>query len=279
MTVVAAVPEGKYVDIFDGHKIHYHEAGEGFPVIFIHGSGPGASGWSNFKGNYETIANLANCRCFVPDLLGYGYSSMPEEATFTYDDLKNGIQEFAKQLGLKEYALVGNSMGGAIAITLALECPEQVKQLILMAPGGLEAKEVYMEMKGIRTMIRAMYAPEGITRESMRKVFSLQLHDASLITDDIIEERFQIAEQQPRGMFEKVIVPNQAGQLAELQMPILGFWGVDDQFCPVSGAMIVAKEASQTKMTMLTECGHWVMVEHEAYFNQQCADFVRQETV
>lgn len=268
------LPEGKYVDVFDGNRMHYHEAGSGLPVIFIHGSGPGASGWSNFCHNMTALAE-AGYRALVPDMLGYGYSTMTPEPTFTYDDLVRGIQEFAENLGLKEYALVGNSMGGAVAISLALQHPDRVKKLILMAPGGLEDKQVYMEMKGIRTMIKALYAPEGITRDSLRKVLSWQLYDASLVTDALIEERFQIAQKQSPRMFEKVQVPNQTERLAELQMPVLGFWGVNDQFCPVSGATIVAKNCKNVKMTLIGECGHWVMVEHADYFNRACSEFLK----
>lgn len=271
---MSQLPEGKYVDVFGGNRIHYHEVGSGFPLIFVHGSGPGASGWSNFWPNAEAIAK-AGIRCLVPDMLGYGYSTMTPEPIFTYDDLVRGIAEFADKLGLKEYALVGNSMGGAVAITLALQQPDRVKKLILMAPGGLEAREVYMEMKGIRTMIKAMYAPEGITRESLKKIFQLQLFNPALVTDELVEQRFQVAQKQATRMFEKVIVPNQADRLAELKQPILGFWGVNDQFCPVSGAMIVAKACKKTKMTMLTECGHWVMVEHAAYFNRETIAFLQ----
>ncbi|RMF19215.1 MAG: alpha/beta fold hydrolase, partial [Candidatus Dadabacteria bacterium] len=134
---MSAVPEGKYVEIFDGYRVHYHEYGEGPAVIFVHGSGPGASGWSNFRLNAPEIA-AAGFRCLVPDMLGYGYSSITETPTFTYKDLVRGIVEFAAAVGAEDYTLVGNSMGGAVAITIGLEHPERVRNLVLMAPGGLE---------------------------------------------------------------------------------------------------------------------------------------------
>ena len=141
-------------------------------------------------------------------MLGYGYSTMTEEAKFTFDDLVQGIRRFASALGIEACGLVGNSMGGAVCIQLALEDPDFVKKLVLMAPGGMEETEVYMKMKGIRTMIKVQYSGEGITREGMRKIFSLQVHDPELVTDRIIEERYQIAIKQPKGMFEKMRVPN-----------------------------------------------------------------------
>ena len=86
--VVEAVPEGKYVTVTDGLTMHYHEAGTGErgTVLFIHGSGPGASGWSNYKRNYPVLAE-AGYRTLVPDTLGYGYSSKPEDGDYGLDYL------------------------------------------------------------------------------------------------------------------------------------------------------------------------------------------------
>ena len=69
--VVEAVPEGKYADVGNGITMHYHEAGSGDRgvILFVHGSGPGASGWSNFKGNYPFLAEHGY-RTIVPDKMG-----------------------------------------------------------------------------------------------------------------------------------------------------------------------------------------------------------------
>ena len=65
------IPEGKYANVDPGMTLHYHDAGSGEPVIFLHGSGPGASGYSNFKGNYPVFARNGY-RAIVPDLPGFG---------------------------------------------------------------------------------------------------------------------------------------------------------------------------------------------------------------
>ena len=117
-----AVPEGKYIDIGNELTLHYHEAGEGTPVIFVHGSGPGASGWSNFKGNYPTMAD-AGFRTFIPDLPGYGYSSKPKDAEYTLDFMVAALEGFVENLSLKDVILIGNSLGGAICIRFALNNP------------------------------------------------------------------------------------------------------------------------------------------------------------
>lgn len=270
---ITAVPEGKYVDIKGGLRVHYHEEGEGPAIVWVHGSGPGATGWSNFKGNYPEIAK-AGYRCLVPDLIGFGFSTTDADVAYSWELLAGAIGDFCDALGLQDVTLVGNSMGGALCIQAALDRPELFTRMILMAPGGLEDREVYTEMKGIRTMLKIMYK-QGITRDSMRDIFKLQLFNEDLITEEIIDERFQVFPRQAKNILGQVHVPNLSSRLKELACPVFGLWGVDDNFTPVSGAATLAREIDQVRVLSVNKCGHWVMVEHQALFNRMCLDFLQ----
>jgi 4,5:9,10-diseco-3-hydroxy-5,9,17-trioxoandrosta-1(10),2-diene-4-oate hydrolase len=275
--VVEAVPEGKYADVGNGVTMHYHEAGKGDRgvILFVHGSGPGASGWSNFKRNYPFLAEHGY-RTIVPDTMGYGYSTKPENGTFSLDDVGAQYKALLDALGVDRATVVGNSQGGAIAITMALNYPELVEKLVLMAPGGLEARETYMQMEGIKTMIRVLYK-EGISKETMRKVFALQLHDESKITDEVIEERYQVAMTQHKDNLARIRVTNQEERLSEIQCPVLCFWGVNDKFCPSSGASKIATRCANSRTMLIGSCGHWVMVEYAKLFNQLTLQFANDE--
>jgi 4,5:9,10-diseco-3-hydroxy-5,9,17-trioxoandrosta-1(10),2-diene-4-oate hydrolase len=267
------VPEAKYAEIGDGLRVHYHEAGSGPAVLFLHGSGPGASGWSNFRHNFPVFAE-AGFRTLVPDTLGYGYSSKPDGIDYTLDFLVGAVERFLAAVGVERCAVVGNSHGGAMSIQLALRRPDLVERLVLMAPGGLEEREVYMKMDGIRTMVKAFMDPAGISRDSMRKVFEKQLFDPSLVTDELLDERVSIAELQPKRVLTSMQVPNLAGELPKLECPIFALWGVNDRFCPMSGAITIATSCKHTRVLLLSHCGHWVMVEKRALFNDACVRFL-----
>jgi 4,5:9,10-diseco-3-hydroxy-5,9,17-trioxoandrosta-1(10),2-diene-4-oate hydrolase len=271
-----AVPEGKYADVGDGLRVHYQELGEGQPLVFLHGSGPGASGFSNFKRNYPYFAERG-FRTLIPDTLGFGYSSRPDNIDYGLDFLVGKLAKFLDQVGVARAAVVGNSHGGALAIQLALTHPELVTKLVLMAPGGLEERETYMKMEGIRTMMSVFLAKDGITRDGMRKVFGLQLYDPLFLTDEIVEERFQIAEHQPKRVLTSLNVPHLTTRLGDIRCPIFALWGVNDKFCPVSGAMRIAESCKRSRVMLLSECGHWVMVEHTDLFNRLCLDFLREQ--
>jgi 4,5:9,10-diseco-3-hydroxy-5,9,17-trioxoandrosta-1(10),2-diene-4-oate hydrolase len=271
-----AVPEGRYTDIGDGLRVHYHEEGSGPVVVFLHGSGPGASGWSNFRRNYPYLV-AQGFRVVVPDTLGFGHSSKPDDVDYTLDFLVGALERFLDRQGITSCAVVGNSHGGAIGIQLALRRPELVSKLVLMAPGGLEEREVYMKMPGIRAMVKVFLGPEGITREGMRKVFGLQLFDPAQLTEEILDERMAIAPLQPKRVLTSMVVPHLAPELGRLACPVFAFWGRDDNFCPVSGAAAISANCRRARVLTLSQCGHWVMVEHTDLFNRLTVDFLRDQ--
>ena len=270
-----AVPEGKYIDIGDHLQMHYHEAGRGTPLVFLHGSGPGASGWSNFKKNFPFFAERGH-RALVIDNLGFGHSSKPDDRDYTLDFVTGGVIKLLDRLDIEKCAVIGNSHGGAVAIQLALMQPERVSKLVLMAPGGLEERETYMQMSGIRTMMKVFLGPDGITPDGMREVFGLQLYDPTQLDEDTLDERIEIAHLQPKRVMSSLQVPHLTPHLDKIACPVLGWWGANDNFCPVSGATTLAKHCTDARVHLLSRCGHWVMVEHTEVFNRLTLDFLSQ---
>jgi 4,5:9,10-diseco-3-hydroxy-5,9,17-trioxoandrosta-1(10),2-diene-4-oate hydrolase len=265
----------RLVDVGGGLNVHVHDVGRGPAVVFLHGSGPGASGWSNFKGNFPIFAERG-FRAVVPDTLGFGQSSKPDDVDYTLDFLAAALHRALAALGVERCAVVGNSHGGALAIQLALDHPALVSKLVLMAPGGLEPRERYMEMPGIRAMIKLVLGKDGVTRAGLRDLLALQLHDPGLLDDELVDERLAVAQTQPRRVLSSLAVPHLAPRLGELACPIFGLWGMNDQFLPVSGALTLAG-CRRARVLLLSGCGHWVMIERAALFNRLCLDFLEED--
>lgn len=150
-------------------------------------------------------------------------SSREPELDYGFPLFVDGLRRFLDELELERVSLVGNSMGGAMCIRLALDEPERVDKLILMAPGGLEAREVYMGMRGIRRMLKALFGGGPLTLDSMKRVFELQVFRPEEVDDDVIAERLAVAPEQPRAVFENMRVPNQAAELGELDQRCWSF--------------------------------------------------------
>lgn len=268
------LPTGKYVTLKTGLTLHYLDIGEGPILIWLHGSGPGASGYSNFKGNYP-VFEQAGYRNIIVDLPGFGRSDKPADAQYHLDFFVTHLHALLDSLGIDRCTLLGNSLGGAIALGTALAHPKRIDKLILLAPGGVEERETYFKMKGIQRMVETFAAgPMGI--EQMRHVMQLQVFDPSNLTEAILAERAAVAPSQPANLFSTMLVPNMTERLGELNCPIFGFWGSDDVFNPPSGVFKLLEHARNARFTLLNRCGHWVQVEHPELFNRQCLEFLQE---
>lgn len=268
------LPVGKYAKLDNGLTLHYLDIGDGPVVVWLHGSGPGASGFSNFKGNYPAFDN-AGFRNIVLDLPGFGRSDKPDNVNYDLAFFVENLKLLLDNIGITSCTLLGNSLGGAIALGYTLDNPERVDSLILMAPGGVEERETYFEMEGIKRMVE-VYAQGPMGVEQMRQVMTLQLYDSSQLQDSILEERAAVAVTQPANLFTTMLVPNMTERLHEIKCPILGFWGTNDLFNPVSGTFKVLENAPHVRFTVLNRCGHWVQVEHQELFNRQCLNFLSE---
>ena len=267
------LPTGHYATLPNGLRLHYLDEGQGPVVLWLHGSGPGASGFSNFKGNYPQLV-AAGYRNILLDLPGFGRSDKPEDVRYELDFFVDCVAALLDQLGISRCTLLGNSLGGAIALGLALRQPQRAERLILLAPGGVEERETYFQMPGILRMVGLFNAgPIGL--EEMRSMMRLQLFDDSILPEELLLERVAVAVTQPKNLFSTMLVPNMRARLGEIECPILGFWGSNDNFNPVSGAQYIIDGARQARFIVLNRCGHWVQVEHRELFNRSCLEFLQ----
>ncbi|MBW8382337.1 MAG: alpha/beta fold hydrolase, partial [Youngiibacter sp.] len=114
---------------------NYHDLGEGYPLILVHGSGPGVSAWANWR---LIIPKLSQTRrVLAPDMVGFGYTDRPEGVEYNMETWTKQAIDFMDALGIEKADFVGNSFGGALAIALAVEYPERVRKVVLMGAMGV----------------------------------------------------------------------------------------------------------------------------------------------
>ncbi|MFU8765316.1 MAG: alpha/beta fold hydrolase [Haliea sp.] len=276
MGTKGVLPEGRYADCANGYRMHYLEEGAGENVVvFLHGSGPGASGYSNFKGNFPVLAG-AGYRCIVIDHVGYGFSDKPDDVDHTLDFFVQCIKQTLDQIGVSRCSLVGNSLGGVVALGMALAHPDLVEKLILMAPGGVSEMHEYQQMPGMQKMFKVFGSGEPVTPEVMKDLFATGLmYDPRHATDELVSERMQIMSIMNGHVMASMKIPVLTDRLHEIDHPVLAFWGLNERMMPESGIMALAKNLKHLQLMLLSECGHWVMVEHRDLFNRQCLDFLQ----
>ena len=266
------IPQGSYLEVENDFKFHFYDEGDGDVVVLLHGSGTGASGYTNFKNNFVALKQ-AGFRVILPDLPGYGFSSKPENEIYSLDYFNTKIIQLLDALEIKSFSLIGNSLGGALSIGLALSNPKRINKLILMAPGGIEHREVYNEMPGIKKLL-SDFLGGSMDQEKIEGLLELFPYDNSIISKEMIEERMEILPLMNTQVMASMDIPNMESQLSLIKQPILAFWGINDQFIPVSGSMKIGENCPNAQIMLFSQCGHWVMIEKEKIFNEACINFL-----
>lgn len=265
--------ERQFAELGNDTRMAYFDIGKGPAVLFLHGAGVGASSWSNFKGNFDAFVHRGY-RVLMPDLPGFGYSSKPTDTLLSTEYYADHALAFLDCLSIPACSIVGNSMGGPVALQVALNRPERVEKLILMGPGGVEDMATYLQTEGNRTMFPMFTGDRSMTEADLRRLLELQVFDPVHITDELVAERAAVMKLQPKAILGNLRGLNLEDRLGEIECPILGFWGMEDKFNPSAGAFKFLARCRDARFMIVNRCGHWVMVEHAELFNRVSLDFL-----
>ncbi|MEQ9396559.1 alpha/beta fold hydrolase [Haliea sp.] len=265
----------------EGLSVRYHEAGTGFPLIFIHGGGPGASGWSNFHRNIPELAKTH--RVIAVDLPGYGESTkltLKEPRIAFYSRI---VCRLMDALNLPKANFVGNSLGGATSVMTALLEPEKVNKLVLMGPAVSFALTTPFPSEGLKHMMN-YYREPGPSFEKMKRFVSVMVADQSLISDEIVKDRFEasvredILEHPPGPPSAESPFEPLWQDLHKIKHKTLVLWGREDRVIPVDSALIFLSQMPNAQLHIFPQCGHWVQWEKADEFNQLVTLFLGSET-
>jgi pimeloyl-ACP methyl ester carboxylesterase len=242
--------------------IHYLTGGHGDPMIVLHG---GAMAWK------ENLAELADkYTIYIPDLPGFG-RSQPIEGGFYIPEMVDFVDEFARELGLERFYLVGHSVGGGVALSYVLKFPHKIMKLVLISSMCL-GKEISLWVrvlsrsalcrsvgmavvsvfKGVRWVVMKLFA--GID-------FVLPITEASIALGSSMTT---LREQ------STVLVD----QLSSVVVPTLVVWGANDPVVPASQAYTAAKLIPQCQVKVFEGCGHSAYHDRVPEFSELVMQFL-----
>jgi 4,5:9,10-diseco-3-hydroxy-5,9,17-trioxoandrosta-1(10),2-diene-4-oate hydrolase len=284
--VLDAETTSRFADLPSGLRLHYHEAGDpsAETVLLLHGGGPGASAWTNFGRTLGVLADRFHV--LAVDQVGFGRSSKPAEFAKQYFAASaDALAELLDVLGIATAHCIGNSLGGGTSVRLALDHPGKAGRLVLMAPGGLQLNVFAADpTEGIKKLY-AFGAPPGPSKEKLADFLRTLVFDQSMITDELVEERFQYAADPDtltamRAMGASFMQPGGAEQAMlwreayKLRQRVLLIWGREDRVNPLDGALVALKLIPRAQLHVFGGCGHWAMLEKFDEFNRITADFL-----
>jgi len=270
----------------DAGVLRYHEAGDGPPLLLLHGSGPGVTGWRNYRGNLGFFAQ--HFRCLVLEFPGFGVSD--DFGGHPMLDAQRAAVVFADALGLDRVDIIGNSMGGGVGINFAINHPDRVRRLVTI--GGI-GTNIFSPgpSEGIRLLQEFTEDP---TRARLVDWLNSMVYDPALVTDELIEERWALATdpetlESARRMYGKAAFaammemmrnadfPLPWSIMHKVKAPTLLTWGRDDRVSPLDMALVPMRTIPNAELHVFPNCGHWVMIEAKSAFERTVLSFLTQD--
>lgn len=263
--------EDKWLETAEGELTHYHEMGEGTPILFLHGSGTGVTAAANWWLNLPELSEHG--RCIAIDSVGYGQ-------TVAAEGIQYGIKEWVRHavrtldaLGIEKTWIVGNSLGGWLAFQFAIDFPERLLGIVSMGTGGAKLTGA---LKG--------HSNPVLTEEGIRNTLEMFVVDKSLVTDELVSLRYQsalndtasdrLADVVAARDRDRTELPLDFDVLAKLDIPVLLIHGVQDVVIPVSRTWELLNTIPSSDAHIFNQCGHWSQVEKASEFNEVVGSYL-----
>ena len=246
--------------IHEDGKYKFIEEGEGEPILLLHGLFGAMSNFSDliehFRGTHKVIAPLLPL--FELDLLSTSVGG-----------LQKWVKKFVEHRNYQDINLVGNSLGGHVALVYVLKNPGSAKTLILTGSSGL-----------FESGMGDSYPKRG-DKEYIRKKTELTFYDPAMATDELVDECFEITNNRIKvikiiSLAKSAIRNNLGEELREIKQPTCLIWGKNDIITPPFVGEEFKKLIPNSELHFIDKCGHAPMMEVPAEFNQILEKFLRK---
>ena len=265
--------------------LRYHDVGAGEPLLFLHGSGPGVTGWRNFHRNLPFFAQ--HRRCLVLEFPGFGVSETTGQHPMA--TAPGAVVRLLRGLGLGPVDVVGNSMGGVVALQLATRKPDLFRRIVTVGGVGTGLTSTF-PAEGMNLLMDFTDAPD---RDALVRWLHAMVHDRALVTDELVEERWQQATEpatlaSARAMYGRAAMtaarahaaasaePPYWAMLHKITAPVLLTWGREDRVSPLDMALLPLSTIPRAELHVFANCGHWTMIEQRAAWERAVLEFLQR---
>jgi 2-hydroxy-6-oxonona-2,4-dienedioate hydrolase len=270
----------KYVDA-NGIRTRALIAGDGEDVLFLHGTSGHLEAFSR-----NIVPHVkAGFRCHAIDALGHGYTDKPDH-NYEIKHYVDHVLKYMDALGIEKAHFAGESLGGWTAAVIAVEHPERVRSLQLIAAGGTKANPEIMERIKTSTTRAVKSDDINLTRERLH----LLMHDpAKDVSEELVQVRHAIYHhpdfvknvhnllclQEMEIRQRNLLRPE---QLARIKAPTLVIWGRNNPFGEVPEATKMHEDIPGSALELFDNCGHWPQHERAELYNPLAIEFLQKHS-
>jgi 2-hydroxymuconate-semialdehyde hydrolase len=260
-----------------GIGTNYHDQGSGSPVLLIHGSGAGVTAWANWRGLIPVLRS--SHRVIAPDVVGFGYTDAPRDFQYNPRTWTGHLFGLLDALGIPRVSVIGNSLGGALALKMAIDRPERVDRIVTMGSAGIPFP--------ITDGLEAVWGYEP-SLDGMRRLLDFFLYDASVAGPDLAELRYRAtlrpgAQEAFASMFpaprQKMLDTLTLSEDALRALPhrALLVHGREDQVVPVLTSERLSQLIPNSDLHVFGKCGHWSQIEKADEFAELVQNFLSKQ--
>lgn len=277
--MLVQTPQDRYVQVGPINTRYWTSGDKGTTVILLHGIGSSVETWA-----YNINVLAQHHRVYAVDLVGAGRSDKPP-ATYSLTYLAQFVLGFMDAISIECASLVGNSLGGGVALQFALNFPQKVEKLILVNSLGL-GKEITLTLRLVTLpFVGRLFSP---SRMGTALLLKQSVYYSTLISNDLVELFYQIASLPKAweallelintnidlfGVRTEIYNPI-VDRLATITAPTLVLWGRQDRVLPVAHAAVATKGLPNARIHIFDPCGHWSQVERSEEFNTLVLEFL-----
>jgi pimeloyl-ACP methyl ester carboxylesterase len=270
--------ESKFIEV-DGMQVHYRVEGNGPPLVLLHGTAASLhtwEGWANeLKGEFKIISF---------DLPAFGLTGPNPANDYSIKYYVDFVHRFMDKIGIYEFHLAGNSLGGQMAWNYALTYPKQVKKLVLIDAAGYSLdRQIPFVFKLARIpVVKDVFAyitPKFMIRKSIEDVYG----NDDLITDELVDRYYNFTLRD--GNREAFVAranttfQYQTERIPEINTPTLILWGEDDKWIPLEHGKLFDKEIPKSELIVYPGVGHVPMEEIPAKTAEDTRAFLLRATL
>ncbi|HWI62374.1 MAG TPA: alpha/beta hydrolase [Symbiobacteriaceae bacterium] len=268
---------GQFLDV-EGELLHYVEAGSGEPLVLLHGFMEWSFTWRSVM---RPLAG--HSRVLALDLRGFGLSGRDRRLGHSLTDQVEVVRRFLDSLGVQQAVFCGHSMGGEIALRFALQYPERVRGLVLVAASGYlrprqrPLRRWLLRLPGIsQAVVRAVVLNRRFADRALREVHA----DPDRVTAADVDA-YLLPARAPgtAGTLVRILRDADFGhwsdRLAEVAHPSLLIWGDSDPVVSLEQGRRLAAALPKSRLEVFSRCGHLPHVEEPVQFVGEVVEFLR----